>query len=270
MPDLLQRHNVTVVGPASGPTLLLAHGFGCDQSMWRHVLPELVADHHVVLFDHDGAAGTRAEDFDFERHEQLDGYAADVVDLVRAMDLHDVVLVGHSVSAVIGALATIEAPERFRGLAMVSPSPRYVDDDGYVGGFSRADIEGLLETMDRNYLGWASGMADLVAGGDRTGASQELENSFCRTDPQIARHFARTTFLGDNRDDLVHVPVPCLVIQSTHDTIAPPAVGRFVTEQLPDAALRTVDTVGHCPHLTEPVATATELRRFVASLPLRT
>ncbi len=199
--SLVDRHRVTLAGNPDGQPVVFVHGFGCDQTMWRRVWPALEDVHRIVLFDQAAAHGVDASTFDLERHATLTGYARDVVDLCEELDLRNVILVGHSVGAMIGALACIAAPQRFELLVMVSPSPRYLDDDGYVGGFSRAEIEGLLETMDRNYLGWSSTMATAVAGDPDSQVAEELENSFCRMDPAIARHFARVTFLSDNRSE---------------------------------------------------------------------
>ncbi len=183
--------------------MLFAHGFGCDQNMWRYVAPAFEDDFRVVLFDHIGAGGSDLTAYDAERHGSLAGYAADVLDLCRALDLRDVVFVGHSVSAMIGVLAALEEPDRFSELVLVGPSPRYIDDEGYVGGFSEADIEELLDSLESNYLGWSSAIAPVIMGNaDRPELAAELAASFCRTDPEIARRFARVTFLSDNRDDL--------------------------------------------------------------------
>jgi sigma-B regulation protein RsbQ len=209
--DVLARNNVTVQGPDDAPPMLFAHGFGCDQHMWRHVAPAFAADHRVVLFDHVGAGGADPAAWDPERYASLDGYASDVLEICAALDLTGVVFVGHSVSAMIGVLAARREPERFAKLVLVGPSPRYVDDEGYHGGFSREDIEGLLESLDSNFLGWSSAMAPVIVGNpDRPELGEELTNSFCRTDPEIARHFARVTFLSDNRADLAAVRTPAL------------------------------------------------------------
>lgn len=261
--DLRERHHVTISGRAEGPTIMFAHGFGCDQRMWRFVAPAFEHDHRVVLFDHAGAGRADPAAFDPVRHGDLEGYAQDVVDICRELQLDDVVFVGHSVSAIIGALASIRAPDHFSCLVMIGPSPRYIDDDGYVGGHSRQDIEELLETMDRNYLGWTSQMAAAVAGDPESQTAQELENSFCRADPDIAKHFARTTFLADNRDDLALVGIPCLVLQVDDDAIAPVPVGQYVTTELPQAQMTMIDTVGHCPHLSAPDATIAAIRGFL-------
>jgi sigma-B regulation protein RsbQ len=262
------RHNVQEHGPADGPPMVFAHGFGCDQHMWRDVWPAFAGEHRVVLFDHVGHGGSDRSAFDAERHATLHGYAADVLDICRELDLRDVVFVGHSVSAMIGALAAAEEPERFARLVMVGPSPRYVDDaeQGYVGGFSRADIDGLLDSLESNYLGWSSTMAPVIMGNeDRPELGEELTTSFCATDPAIARHFARVTFLSDNRADLAHVPTRSLVLQCSADVIAPTAVGEYVHAQLPDSELVLLQATGHCPNLSAPQETTAAIRAFLAS-----
>ena len=262
--DVLARNNVTVQGPPDAPPMLFAHGFGCDQHMWRHVAPAFAADHRVVLFDHVGAGGADPAAWDPERYASLDGYATDVLEICAALDLTGVVFVGHSVSAMIGVLAAGREPDRFAKLVLVGPSPRYVDDEGYRGGFSREDIEGLLESLDSNFLGWSSAMAPVIVGNpDRPELGEELTNSFCRTDPEIARHFARVTFLSDNRADLAGVRAPALVLQCADDVIAPAAVGEYVHAQLPGSTLVRMRATGHCPNLSAPDETIAAIRAFL-------
>jgi sigma-B regulation protein RsbQ len=262
----ITRNNVTVHGEADRPPMLFAHGFGCDQSMWRFVWPAFADRYRIVLFDHVGLGGSDASAYDRDRHGSLDGYARDVLEICAELNLRDVTFVGHSVSAVIGALAAIEEPERFAALVMVGPSPRYVDDDGYEGGFTREDIEGLLEMMDSNYLGWSGAMAPVIMGNpDRPQLGRELENSFCRADPEIAKRFARVTFLSDNRADLPRVTVPTLVLQCAQDAIAPEAVGRYVDRMLPDSRLVLLDATGHCPNLSAPEATIAAMEEYLGS-----
>jgi sigma-B regulation protein RsbQ len=261
-----EQHNVQVVGPADGQPMVFAHGFGCDQHMWRFVVPRFADRYRVVLFDHIGAGESDLAAYDADRYASLDGYAQDVVDLCHALDLRDVVFVGHSVSATVGVLAAAKEPELFSSLVLVGPSPRYVDDEGYVGGFSRDDIEELLASLDSNYLGWSSAMAPVIMGRpDRPELGKELEESFCRTDPDIARRFARVTFLSDNRADLARVAVPTLVLQCTDDVIAPVPVGEYVRDQMPAASLVLLPTTGHCPHLSAPEATADAIETFLGS-----
>ena len=261
----IERHNVTFAG-STGRPMVFAHGFGCDQSMWRFVAPAFTRDHRVVLFDHLGAGRSDLRAYDPVRHSSLDGYADDVVALCRELELRDVVLVGHSVSAIIGVLAAVRAPELFSRLVMVSPSPRYSDDDGYVGGHTAADVDGLLESLEANYLGWSAQMAPVILGRpDRPDLEEELTDSFCRAHPDIARQFAEVTFRSDNRADLPQVPVPSLVLQSAEDAIAPPSVGRYVHEHTPASTLTMLDTVGHCPHLSAPEATVAAIRDFLGA-----
>ncbi|KOV85594.1 sigma factor sigB regulation protein rsbQ [Nocardia sp. NRRL S-836] len=244
---------------------MLAHGFGCDQHLWRLVVPPLAARHRVVLFDHVGAGRSDLSAWTPERYGSLDGYADDVLGICRELDLRDVVLVGHSVSAMIAVLAANAEPERFAKLVLLTPSPCYVDEEGYRGGFSRADIDELLGALESNYLGWSAAMAPVIMDNpDRPELGDELTNSFCRTDPVIARAFARTTFLSDNRADLAKVCVPTLVVQCARDAIAPREVGRFVHEQVRGSELVTLDAVGHCPQLSAPRATAEAIMRFVS------
>ena len=265
--ETTRRHNVTVTGAPDGQPMLFAHGFGCDQNMWRFVAPRFAVRFRVVLFDHVGAGGSDLTAYDIERYSTLDGYADDVVEICRDLGLRDVVYVGHSVSAMIGVLAARRAPELFARLVLVGPSPRYVDDldNGYVGGFSEEDIAGLLESLESNYLGWSGAMAPVIMGNpDQPALGDELTESFCRTDPEIARRFARVTFLSDNRADLAGVTVPTLVLQSTQDVIAPMSVGEYVVEQMPDASLVVLDSTGHCPNLSAPDATTAAIAAFVS------
>jgi sigma-B regulation protein RsbQ len=262
--SVLGRNNVHVTGREDGPAIVFAHGFGCDQAMWRHVAPAFADGHRIVLFDHVGAGGSDLSAYSQARYGSLRGYADDVLEICRELGLERPVFVGHSVSAMIGALASIAEPERFSSLVMIGPSPRYVDDEGYIGGFSREDIEGLLESLDSNYLGWSTAMAPVIMGNpDRPELGTELANSFCRTDPEIARHFARVTFLSDNRADLPGVPVRSLVLQCSDDAIAPRAVGEYVARQLPASELVLMEATGHCPNLSAPEETIAAIRAFV-------
>jgi sigma-B regulation protein RsbQ len=262
--SVLARHNVHVYGDANARPMVFAHGFGCDQNMWRFVAPEFEADHRVVLFDHLGSGGSDLSAYDPVRHGSLDGYAEDVVELCRELEITDGVFVGHSVSAMIGVLAAKRDPTLFGRLVLIGPSPRYIDDEGYAGGFSRADIDELLESLESNFLGWSSGMAPAIVGNpDRPELGEELTNSFCRTDPDIAARFARVTFESDNRADLPHVAVPVLVLQTREDVIAAPAVGEYVHRQIPGSRFVLLDATGHCPNLSAPRATVEAIRDFV-------
>jgi len=251
--DVIARNNVTVSGLTPGPTIVFAHGFGCDQGLWRLVSPAFESTHRVVVFDHVGSGGSDLSSYDPERHASLEGYAQDVVEVLEALGPGPVVFVGHSVSAMIGVLVAASRPDLLERLVLVGPNPRYIDDDGYVGGFSAADIDELLETMDENYLGWSQGMGPLIVGNvERPELGAELTDSFCRTDPQIARQFARTTFLSDNRADLSRVSTPTLVLQCREDVIAPREAGVFVHENLQHSEFVELDARGHCPNLSAP------------------
>ena len=244
--------------------MVFAHGFGCDQNMWRLLAPAFERDYRIVLFDYVGHGGSETAAYDAARYSSLDGYAADVLDICAALDVQHGVFVGHSVSALIGALAAIREPHRFDRLVMIGPSPRYINDAGYVGGFERQDIEALLDALESNFLGWSSAMAPVIMGNpERPQLGAELTASFCRTDPNIARDFARVTFLSDNRADLPRVPVRCLVLQCTDDVIAPQSVGRYVHDQLPDSELTLLSATGHCPHVSAPDETIAAMRAFL-------
>ena len=233
--------------------------------MWRYVWPAFAETHRVVLFDHVGFGNSAHAAWDPGRYASLEGYAEDVLEICRELELTDVVFVGHSVSAMIGVLAAAAEPERFGRLVLIGPSPRYIDDEGYVGGFTRSDIEGLLESMDSNYLGWSSAMAPVIMGNkDRPELSEELTNSFCRTDPEIAAHFARVTFLSDNRDDLARVSTPSLVLQCAQDAIAPEAVGTYVHARLANSSYVALSATGHCPNLSAPEETVAAIAAFLA------
>ncbi|MFK8844016.1 alpha/beta fold hydrolase [Streptomyces sp. Ac-502] len=265
--DILRRNNVTVTGNPEGPVVVLAHGFGCDQNMWRLTVPALTDAYRVVLFDYVGCGRSDLSAFQKNRYASLDGYARDVVEVAEALDLRDATFVGHSVSAMTGVLAARRAPERIGSLVMVAPSPRYIDDEGYRGGFTAADIDELLASLDSNYLGWSATMAPVIMGNpDRPELGDELTNSFCATDPDMARVFARTTFLSDSRDDLKTVEVPTLVLECVQDVIAPREVGAYVHAQVPGSTLVTLDAVGHCPHLSAPEATNEAITGFLAGL----
>jgi sigma-B regulation protein RsbQ len=268
--DVLDRNRVTVSGRAGGPVVVLAHGFGCDQNLWRLVVPMLEPDFTVVVFDHVGAGGSDLSAWNAQRYAGMDGYADDVLEICLALDLGPVVFVGHSVSAMMGVLAATSEPDLFSGLVLLAPSPYFIDDPaaGYRGGFSAADIDELLQSLDANYLGWSGAMAPVIMGNpDRPELAAELESSFCRTEPAIARSFARVTFLSDNRADLAKVTVPTLIAQCSRDAIAPPEVGDFMKAQMPGSRLVTLDATGHCPQLSAPEATAAAIAEFAGRAP---
>ena len=262
--DVVRRNNVKVTGRDDGRPMLFAHGFGCDQHMWRFVAPAFEADHRVVLFDYVGAGESDAAAYDPDRYGSLDGYAEDVLEICRTLELEDAIFVGHSVSSMVGALAAAREPGRIGKLVMVGPSPRYIDDDGYRGGFTRADIDELLASLDSNFLGWSSAMAPVIMGNpDRPELGAELTESFCRTDPDIAARFARVTFMSDNRSDLAEVRVPTLVLQCSDDAIAPDAVGDYVHRAIPGSRFVRLAATGHCPNLSAPEETVDAIRAFV-------
>ena len=261
--SVLERNNVTVSGGGAQP-MLFAHGYGCDQHMWRLVAPAFAETHRLVLFDHVGSGRSDLAAYDPTKYSSLQGYARDVLEICAELDLRHAVFVGHSVSAVIGLLAAIEEPERFDRLVLVGPSPRYVNGGDYIGGFAREDIDALLEFQESNYLGWSTSLAPVILGNpDRPELTEELANSFCRTDPEIAKQFAAVTFLSDNRADLPKVRVPSLILQCREDAIAPVQVGKYVHRHLPDSQLVILNATGHCPHLSAPRETVAAIRSFV-------
>ncbi|HEX2104628.1 MAG TPA: alpha/beta hydrolase [Solirubrobacteraceae bacterium] len=262
--DVVARNNVSVRGREDGQPMMFAHGFGCDQNMWRHVAPAFADAYRIVLFDHVGAGGSDLGAYEPARYSSLDGYADDVLEICAELALERVIFVGHSVSAMVGVLAAKREPERFDKLVLVGPSPRYVDDADYVGGFSAEDIEGLLDSLDSNFLGWSGEMAPMIMGNpDRPELGDELTNSFCRTDPEIAKHFARVTFLSDNRADLPAVRTRSLILQCSDDVIAPRAVGEYVHGRMPDSELVLLEATGHCPNLSAPEETIAAIRAFL-------
>jgi sigma-B regulation protein RsbQ len=258
------RNDVRVSGRAGARPMVFAHGYGCDQNMWRFVVPEFELDHRVVTFDHVGFGHSELAAYDPVKYDSLRGYAEDVVAVMRDLELTDAVFVGHSVSAMIGVLAHAIAPELFGAMVMVGPSARYVDDGDYVGGFSRAEIKDLLDNLDANHLGWSAAMAPVIMGNpDRPELAAELTNSFCRTDPDVARQFARVSFLSDNRADLPGLDVPTLVLQCSEDVIAPESAGRYVHEHIAGSTFTQLSATGHCPHLSHPEETAAAIRAWL-------
>jgi sigma-B regulation protein RsbQ len=260
---IARRNNVKVLG--NGPrTLMFAHGYGCDQNMWRAVVPFFEADYKIVLFDYVGAGQSDPSAFHRTRYSTLNGYASDILEILDELGLTNVNFVGHSVSSMIGALAAIRRPELFENLIMVGPSPCYINDGDYVGGFARSDIEGLLDMLDKNHTGWSAMMAPIIIGNaDRPDLAAELEASFCRTDPIFAQHFARVTFLSDNRADLKNVPTKTLILQCNQDSIAPASVGEYVHRCLPNSELVIMEATGHCPHLSAPGAVSKAIQAFL-------
>ncbi len=244
--------------------MLLLHGFGCDQHVWRHLTPAFEDDFRIVSLDLMGAGGSDLSAYDAAKYASLEGHASDVLDVVRELDLRDVVLVGHSVSAMIAVLVAIEEPERFDKLVLVTPSPRYIDDPPYVGGFTADDIEDMLRSLNSNYLGWSAAMAPVIMGNpERPALGEHLTESICRMDPEMARQVARVTFMSDSRADLPRVTVPTLVLQCSQDVVAPVEVGAFVRDAIPGATMVMLDATGHCPHLSAPRQTNEAISDFV-------
>lgn len=260
---IVSRLNARASG-SGDRTMVFAHGFGCDQNMWRFVAPAFEETFRTILFDYVGAGGSDPSAYDTERYGSLDGYADDVIELARALGVSGGVFVGHSVSAMIGLTVARRAPELFSTFVLVGPSPCYIDDGDYVGGFSREQIDELLEFLDSNHMGWSEAMAPVIMGNpDRPELGEELTASFCRTDPEIAKRFARVTFLSDSRADLGAVDARVLILQCHEDVIAPPAVGAYVQRAIPGSELVMLDATGHCPNLSAPEATIAAIRAFV-------
>ncbi len=261
--DILKKFNVNVFGKGTQP-MLFAHGFGCDQHMWRFVVPAFENDYKIILFDYIGHGKSDFSAYNSSRYNTLTAYADDVLEICKALALEDVIYVGHSVSAMVGVLAANKKPTLFDKLIMIGPSPCYINEGDYHGGFTRSDIESLLNSLESNYLGWSSMMAPVIMGNaDRPALGEELTNSFCRTNPEIARQFAQVTFLSDNRDDLFALSVPALILQSAEDFIAPVAVGKYVAQQVLDSELVILDANGHCPHLSAPDETVQAIQHYL-------
>ena len=260
----IQRNNVHVQG--SGQPMVFVHGFGCDQHMWRLLAPHFAARYQVILVDLVGSGNSDLSAFDAGKYATLQGHADDICEVLEETTSEPAIFVGHSVSAMIGMLANVKCPQRFASQIMVGPSPCYINDGDYFGGFERSDIDALLETMESNYLGWSSNMAPAIMGApEQPALAEELTNSFCRTDPEIAKHFARVTFLSDHRADLPRLEAPTLILQCSDDVIAPVAVGEYLHRTIPNSMLRVIENVGHCPHLSAPSASVAAMEEFLAA-----
>jgi sigma-B regulation protein RsbQ len=263
MIDILQRNNVKVTGMGSQP-MLFAHGYGCDQSMWRYVTPAFENDYKIVLFDHVGFGQSDLEAYNRGKYQSLQAYADDINEICAELELREVIFVGHSVSAMIGVLAALKEPDRYQKLVLIGPSPCYINEAGYVGGFSTEDIDSLLDFLDHNYLGWSSAMAPVIMGNpDRPELAEELTNSFCRTNPEIGKDFARLTFLSDNRADLPKLSIPSLILQCSEDVIAPAQVGEYVHKHLEGSKIVRMEATGHCPNLSHPEETIAAITGFL-------
>lgn len=264
MEDILRRNNVRVTG-SGRQTLILAHGFGCDQNVWKYIIKAFEDTYRIVVFDYVGAGRSDLSAYSSSRYGSLKGYAQDILDICEVLDIRNAIFIGHSVSCMIGVLAVNEKPEYFEKMVMVAPSPRYLNDDGYVGGLERGDLENLFEVMDSNYLGWASLMAPKIMGNDdQPELGESLTNSFCATDPQIAKEFARVTFLTDSREDLKKLAVESLTLQCSDDMLAPLEVGYYINDNTPDNQLVIMNAEGHCPHLSAPQETIQAIEAFLS------
>ncbi len=264
--DIAKRNNVKVFGNGDQP-MLFAHGFGCDQNMWRFITPAFHENYKIVLFDYTGSGKSDIASYNLEKYANLNGYAQDVLDVCEVLSLSNVIFVGHSVSSMIGLLAAIKNPQRFSKMIFIGPSARYINDgDGYIGGFERQDIEQLLETMDKNYIGWANFMGpQIMKNDDKPELAGELTASFCSTDPVIARQFAEVTFFSDNRKDLAKLKVPSLLLQCSEDLIAPEEVGAYLNENIAGSTLVHMKATGHCPHLSSPAETIELMNQYLAT-----
>ncbi len=265
--SIRHRNNVKIVGHGQR-NLLFAHGFGCDQNMWRFITPAFEQDYRIILFDYVGSGKSDVNAYNPSRYSHLHGYVQDIMEICTELSLTDIVFIGHSVSSMIGVLASIEAPDLFENLILISPSPCYIDDFDYVGGFKRQDIEDLLDIMEKNYMGWASFLAPVIMkNDDQPELTHELEESFCSTDPTIATCFAKTTFYSDNREDLSKVTVPSLILQCAEDAIAPVEVGYYLDQHLPKSTLRLMQATGHCPHMSHPQETIDLIKNYLTIVP---
>lgn len=261
--NAVQQNNVIIKGQGT-EVMLFAHGFGCDQNMWRFVTPAFENDYKVVLFDHVGAGNSDLSAYSSEKYSQLDGYAADIVNICEELGLENVIFVGHSVSSIIGMIASLKSPNIFKSLIMVSPSPSYINDGDYVGGFTREQITELMDSLDNNHLGWSMTMAPVImANPERGELAEELSNSFCRTNPDIAKEFARTTFFSDKRDLLPKVCIPALILQCSDDVIAPEEVGIYMHKHIKDSQFVLMEATGHCPNLSAPEETIAAMKAFL-------
>ncbi len=260
--DVVTKHNINRFGEGTQP-LIFAHGYGCDQMMWRFTAPAFEKDYEVILFDHIGSGKSDLSYYDFDKYDSLQGYADDIIEICEKLELKDVIFVGHSVSGIIGMLAAKDRPDIFKNLILLCPSPRYTQNEDY-DGFSQQDLEGMIELLESNYLGWSSSFAPVFSGNDSK-TTKELLNSFCRMKPEIAKHFAKVTFNSDNREDMSKVTTPSLIVQCNPDVIAPKEVGEYVHEEMQNSCITVFDEPGHCPHLTAPKRTIEAIKSYLST-----
>jgi sigma-B regulation protein RsbQ len=264
MSSSIKRNNVNVIGNGQ-KVMLFAHGFGCDQNSWKFIIDAFTNDYKLILFDYVGSGKSDLSEYDTSKYGTLQGYAQDILDICHELNIKDAIFVGHSVSSMIGVLAAKKDPALFEKLIFIGPSPRYLNEEGYTGGFEKADLEALFEFMDNNYLGWSSALAPAIIGNaDRPELGEFLTNSFCSTDPDIAREFARVTFFSDNRADLKDLAVESLTLQCSDDIIAPIAVGNYINANLPKNTLVIMKATGHCPHISEPEETVAAIKAYLS------
>ena len=265
--EVIARNNVQISGPDDAPVLVFAHGFGCDQTMYSRILPYFEGRYRIVLFDHVGSGRSSLDEYDAVKYATLDQYVDDLIELCHALKLTDVTLIAHSFSALLAIAAGVTSPEIFRELVLLAPTPSYIDDPdtGYEGGFSRADIDGLMESLDDNHLAWAAMMAPVVMKNPEVPQlTDELEESFCRVDPRVMRTFARVAFLSDVRPLLSQVEVPTLIVQCTNDSLAPLHVGEYMEAHMPRATVVVLEAEGHVPQVSAPEETSRAILQFLA------
>ncbi|HMV44452.1 MAG TPA: alpha/beta hydrolase [Leptospiraceae bacterium] len=262
--EVIKRNNISIKGEGK-KVMLFAHGYGCDQNMWRFITPEFEKDYQVILFDHIGSGKSDLGYYNKNKYAKLHGYANDILDICDALNLKNVILVGHSVSTMIALLAANKNKSLFSHIIMICPSPCYINEENYIGGFSKEDILEMLESLESNYLGWSSSITPVIMGNpERPELTEELKNSFCRQDPEIAKHFARATFLGDYRKDLEECMTPTLIIQCSNDAIAPKEVGDYTNKHIHKSEMVTIEATGHCPHLSHPTETIQAIKNYLA------
>ncbi|MGV3640231.1 MAG: alpha/beta fold hydrolase [Adhaeribacter sp.] len=261
--DVLKRNNVQVSGQGRQP-MLFAHGYGCDQTMWRFITPAFEQDYQIVLFDHIGFGNSDAGSYSQQRYSSLQAYADDILEICAALDLQNTIFVGHSVGAMLGVLAALREPGRFAKLVLLAPSPSFINDGQYTGGFTREALEGMLASLESDYLGWAHNLAPVVMGNpNRPELSQELEQAFCHSNEEVAKDFARLTFLADNRRDVGRVHLPVLILQCSDDALAPLGVGEFLHKEMQGSTLQVLEATGHCPNLSAPAETIAAMKSFI-------